>query len=72
MTHISTIAQITIRRLNLPRLSFPRLGIGASLAAISGLVGDALYMAHVDPYTSLRRQLPAVPDDDLEGRDPTW
>ena len=72
MTDISTTAPITIRRLNLPRLSFPRLGIGASLAAISGLVGDALKMAYVDPYTNLRRQPRVVPDDDLEGRDPTW
>ena len=72
MTDISTIAPITVRRLNLPRLSLPRLGIGASLAAISGLVGDAFNMAYVDPYTSLRRQPQVVPDDDLEGRDPTW
>jgi hypothetical protein len=60
---------IIIRRLNLPRL---RLAIGASLAAISGLVSDALNMAYVAPYTSLRRQPQVVPDDDLEGRDPAW
>jgi hypothetical protein len=72
MTDISTTAPITIRRLNLPRLCFPRLEIGASLAAISGLVSDALNMAYVAPYTSLRRQPQVVPDDDLEGRDPTW
>jgi hypothetical protein len=72
MTDISTIAPITIRRLHLPRLGFPRLEIGASLAAISSLMGDALNMAYVDPYTSLRRQPQVVPDGDLEGRDPTW
>ncbi|MBI2718130.1 MAG: hypothetical protein HY245_11845 [Rhizobiales bacterium] len=72
MSDISTIAPITIRSLNLPRLSFPRLGIGASLAAISGLVGDALNMAYVDPYNSRRRPLQIAPDDDLEGRDPNW
>ena len=72
MTDISTTAPITIRRLNLPRLSFPRLGIGASLAAISGLLGDAFKMAYVDPYTSHGRRPQVVPDDDLEGRDPTW
>ncbi|CAN7348085.1 hypothetical protein LJR234_002095 [Mesorhizobium amorphae] len=72
MTDISAAAPITVRRLNLLRLSFPRLEIGASLAAISGLVADALNMAYVDPYTSLRRQPQVVPDDDLEGRDPTW
>jgi hypothetical protein len=72
MTDIATTGPITIRRLDLPRLSFPTLEIGASLAAISGLVGDALNMAYVDPYTSLRRQPQVVPDDDLEGRDPTF
>ena len=72
MTDISTTAPITVRRLSLSRLSFPRLGIGASLAAISGLMGDALKMAYVDPYTSHRRQPQIVPDDDLEGRDPSW
>lgn len=72
MTDISTTAPTTIRRLNQPRLSFPRPAIGASLAAISGLVGNAISMGYVEPYTSLRRQPRIVPDDDLEGRDPTW
>jgi hypothetical protein len=72
MTDIATDVPITIRRLNLARLSFPRLEIGASFAAISGLVCDALNLAYVDPYTSLRRRPQLLPDDDLEGRDPTW
>ena len=72
MADISTRAPITIRRLNPPRLSFPRLGIGTSLADISGLVADSLKLAYVAPYTSLRRQPQVVPDDNLEGRDPTW
>ena len=72
MTDISTAAPITIRRLNLSRLSFAWLNFGASLAAISGLVADAFNMAYVAPNTSLRRQPQVVPDDDLEGRDPTW
>ena len=72
MTDISTIAPITVRRLSLPRPSLPRLAIGASLVAISGLLGDAFKMAYVDPYTSLGRRPQVVPDDDLEGRDPTW
>ncbi|RUX77265.1 hypothetical protein EN925_20040 [Mesorhizobium sp. M7A.F.Ca.US.006.04.2.1] len=63
---------ITTRRLNLSKPSFAWLQIGASLAAMSGFVGDALKMAFVDPYTSLRRQPEVVPEDDLEGRDPTW
>ena len=72
MADISTTAPTTVRRLKLPRLGFPRLAIGASLNAISGLIGDAFSMAYVAPYTSLRSQPPIVQDDDLEGRDPSW
>jgi hypothetical protein len=72
MTDISNVAPITIRRLSLPRLSFPRLGIGASLREIFGLLDDALRLAYVAPYSSLRRQPLVVPDDELEGRDPSW
>jgi hypothetical protein len=72
MTDISAAAPITVRRLNLPRPSFPRLAIGASLAGMFSLVGDALNMAYVAPYSSIRRRPRVVPDDDLEGRDPTW
>jgi hypothetical protein len=72
MTHIPAAAPIIIRRLNLSRLSFAWPKIGASLAAISSLVADAFIMAHVTPYASLHRQPPVVPDDDLDGRDPTW
>ncbi|AZO15707.1 hypothetical protein EJ069_13860 [Mesorhizobium sp. M2A.F.Ca.ET.043.05.1.1] len=60
------------RRFKLARLSFPRLAIGASLSAISRLVGDALKTAYVDPYATLGRQSQVGPDDNLEGRDPTW
>ena len=70
ITDIATTAAITVRRLNRLRPSFPRLEIGASLAAICSVVGDALKMAYVAPYTS--RQPEVAPDDDLEGRDPTW
>ena len=70
MTDISTTAAITLRSLSRLRPSLPRFEIGASLAAISSVVGDALKMAYVAPYTS--RQPEVAPDDDLEGRDPTW
>ncbi|MDX8517298.1 hypothetical protein [Mesorhizobium dulcispinae] len=72
MTHILATAPGTVRRLKLQRLSLPRLAIGASLNAISGLWADALKMAYLAPYASLGRQSQFVPDDDLEGRDPTW
>ncbi|MDX8470301.1 hypothetical protein RFM26_31980 [Mesorhizobium sp. VK23B] len=72
MADIPTTAPTAVRRLNLPRLSFPRLAIGASLNAIPGLWGDVLKMAYVDPYATIHRQPQPGPDDDLEGRDPTW
>jgi hypothetical protein len=71
MTDILTAGPNTVQPLKLRR-RFPRLAIGASLNAISGLVGDALKMAYVDPYATLGRQPQVVPDDNLEGRDPTW
>jgi len=72
MPDISAIAPIAVRRSNLQRINTPRLGIGASLAAIFGLLGDAFKMAYVDPYTSRGRRPQVAPDDALEGRDPTW
>ncbi|RUW72571.1 MULTISPECIES: hypothetical protein [unclassified Mesorhizobium] len=72
MAEISTTTPITIRRLSLPRPDFPRLAIGALLAAMSNLVGDALNMAYVAPYSSRVGRPRAVPDNDLEGRDPNW
>jgi hypothetical protein len=46
--------------------------MGVSLNAIAGLLGHAFNLVYVDPYTSLQRQPAAVPDNDLEGRDPNW
>ncbi|MDX8499681.1 hypothetical protein RFM99_14770 [Mesorhizobium sp. VK4C] len=72
MADIPTTAPAAVRRLNLPRLGFPSLAIGTSLNAIPGLWGYAFKLAYVAPYASIRRQPQAAPDDDLEGRDPTW
>lgn len=72
MADISTTVPTTIRRLKSLRPSFPKLAIGASLAAMPRLVSESFRMAYVTPYTSLRHQPRIVPDDDLEGRDPTW
>lgn len=70
MADISTPAPI--RRLNLPLLSFPRPAIGTTLNAIFAVMGDAFKMAYLAPYTGPRRQPQVAPDDDLEGRDPSW
>jgi hypothetical protein len=66
------IAPVVVRRSRAQLRRFPRLKVGASLAALFGLVGDAFKMAYVDPYIGHGRRPPVVPDDDLEGRDPTW
>ena len=72
MTDMSTTAAIASRRSNLQGRSIPTLKIGASLAAISAALGDAFKMAYVEPYTSHGRRPEVLPDDDLDGRDPTW
>ena len=72
MIDISTVAPIAVRRSSLRRLNIPAIRIGAPLFAISVLLGDAFKMAYVDPFISDRRRPQVVPDDDLEGRDPTW
>lgn len=72
MTDIISTVPISFRRSSMPRLSLPRIGIAASLDAIAGLFGHALYLAYVDPYSSLQRQPPVIPDNDLDGRNPNW
>ena len=72
MTDISSVAPIASRRSSFQRPNIPALRIGASFLAISVLLGDAFKMAYVDPFTSHRRRPQVVPDDDLEGRDPSW
>ena len=72
MADISTRAPIAVRRSNLQRLNIPTFRVAASLAALSVLLGDAFKMAYVDPYIGRSRQPQVVPDDDLDGRDPTW
>ncbi|MEQ1954052.1 hypothetical protein [Mesorhizobium sp. CN2-181] len=72
MTDIPGIAPIVIRRPDLQRLKIPMLKIGASLAAMFGLLGDAINMAYVEPYTIHRRRPQVASDDDLDGRDPDW
>ena len=72
MSDIISTIPISIRCSSLRRLRLQRIGMGAALDAIAGLFGHALNLAYVDPYTSLQRQPPVTPDNDLEGRDPNW
>ena len=72
MADICTRVPIAVRRSNLRRLNIPTFRVAASLAALSVLVGDAFKMAYVDSYIGQGRQPPVVPDDELDGRDPTW
>ncbi|MGO4834381.1 hypothetical protein AB4144_19170 [Rhizobiaceae sp. 2RAB30] len=72
MADIPNTWPITIRDLKPLGPRLPRLKIGASLIAVSGLIGDAFNMAYVAPYAGLRRQAQIIQDDDLEGRDPSW
>lgn len=72
MTDISTTLATNSQCADLPQQRRPRLTIGASLGAIFGLMGDAHRMAYLDPFTGRGGQPHIVPDDALEGRDPTW
>jgi len=72
MTDISAAAPTVLSRFDLRRPNIPTLRIGASLAAISLLLGDAFKMSYVAPYTSHSRRTQIASDDDLEGRDPSW
>ncbi|TIN16679.1 MAG: hypothetical protein E5Y51_13245 [Mesorhizobium sp.] len=71
MVDISTIAPIAIRCSDL-QLVKPALKIGASLVAIFALLADAFNMAYVAPFAGHGRRPQVVPEDDLNGRDPTW
>ena len=72
MTDISAIAPKTVSRPSLQDLKTPMLRIGAPLAAMSALLGGAFKMAYADPYAAQRRRPQAAPDEDLDGRDPSW
>ena len=73
MTNFTTTALITFRRLRMPPApAVPTTGFGASLEAITRLIGDALIMAYVDPFITRARSSPEAQDTDLKGRDPKW
>ena len=69
MSDIISTLPVSIRQPDLPRLGLRGIGVDKALGAIAGLLGQAFNSAYVDPYTSLQRRPPAIPEDDLEGRD---
>ena len=72
MTDISTIAPIATPP---PRPATAKLSEARNRRIACRHIrfgGDAFKMSYVDPYTSHGRRPQVVPDDDLEGRDPTW
>jgi hypothetical protein len=71
MADISAIAPVA-RRSTSPRPKATNPGLGASLAAVCGLLADAFRMAYVAPYACSGRAPGYTPDDNLEGRDPEW
>lgn len=72
MTDIISTIPVEIRSFSLPLSRLRRIGVVASLNAMTGLLGQALNLAYADPYNSLQRKSPVVPDIDLNGRDPNW
>jgi hypothetical protein len=72
MTDIISTAPIPIRYPSPPRLRLRSIGVGAALGAIAGLLGQALNLAYVVPYSRLQRKPTVIPDNDLEGRDSNW
>jgi hypothetical protein len=72
MTDLTNSAPLAIRHLRLPRIRFLQLGLGATITAVSTSIAEAVCMAYVEPFNTLRGR-PSIPNDfDLEGRDPNW
>ncbi|TPI19358.1 hypothetical protein [Mesorhizobium sp. B4-1-1] len=72
MTDILTTGSTAVRRLKLPRPSVPRLAVLATFNTMFSLMVNAGKAAYLDPFTSLDRRPPIIPEDDLEGRNPNW
>jgi hypothetical protein len=70
MAGMSTIAPTAVRLVRVQRLTVPRPSLGASLAAMFGVLGDAVRMAYADPYASRRPNV--APEEGQDGRDPRW
>ncbi|TPI26130.1 hypothetical protein FJ414_30590 [Mesorhizobium sp. B3-1-6] len=72
MTDILTTGPTAVRRLKLPRPSIPRLAMLATFNTMFSSMVNARKAAYLDPFTSLDRRPPIIPEDDLEGRNPNW
>jgi hypothetical protein len=72
MTDLTTSGPLTMGHLRLPRIRFHKLGIGATIAAVSTSITEAIRMAYVEPFNALWRRPSILNDFDLKGRDPNW
>lgn len=72
MTDVITTTPITTRRIRIPHLRVPNLGIAESFEALILVLGDAYGLIYASPFRDSCYQRPAVSDEDLEGRDPSW
>ena len=71
MSDIISTAPVVIRRPRL-QLRLPRFGLCLALGKLLDAYGQAATMAYVDPFRASGTPARALPDEDLEGRDPKW
>jgi hypothetical protein len=62
---------------DIPGNDRPHLGrtirsVGTSLGAVAALVGGAVRMAYVDPFSTARCKGQDCANEDADGRDPAW
>lgn len=66
----SALLRSSLQRL--PRVSFPMLGIDATINGVITIIGRAVCLAYIEPFTVDRRPPISFTVFDLDGRDPNW
>lgn len=74
MTETTTATPIAARRCSLPRLRLhlPRVRIASVFEPLFLFLGDAYSMVYAAPFHCHQPKKTSVPDEDLNGRDPSW
>lgn len=72
MTDIFISAPITTHRLTVGRSHLPRLGIAKTFKTLFVVLGEAYGLVYRSPFTPHPSQPPAFPNEQLDGRDPSW